>query len=140
MTWVEWYGPDHPPALEEVGAYIGTGLWARSRAALEEGFQTAPRLEYSRCAMQKGWNVKYKKGSRALCTMYPMEGYFLALVIIGQREEAGMPALLPQLHEATQALYRRTPFLMGGRWMMMEIREEAALQDLLSLVRLRAGK
>ncbi len=137
MTWYEWYGPDHPPTLEEVEAYIRTDLWSRGRAALEGGFQTAPRLEYSRCSMQKGWNIKYKKGGRALCTMYPMEGYYLAMVVIGQREEEKIPVLLPLLSEPTQALYYRTPCPMGSRWLMMEIREEEALRDLLSLVKLR---
>ena len=50
-----------------------------------------------------------------------------------------MPALLPYLGEATQALYRRTPCSMGSRWLMMEIREEEALRDLLTLVKLRMG-
>jgi AraC family transcriptional regulator len=88
--------------------------------------------------MQKGWNVKYKKGGRALCTLYPMAGHFLALVVIGQREEQSMPDVLPELKEETQALYHRTPSLMGGRWLMLNIADDAALQDLISLVRLRA--
>ena len=139
MEWHEWYGPDHPPAFDEISAYVGSGLWDGAREALESAFQTAPRLEYSRCAMQKGWNVKYKKGGRALCTLYPMAGQFIALVVIGQREEANMPSVLPVLKENTQALYHRTPFSMGGRWLMLKVEDEAALKDLMSLVRLRAA-
>ncbi len=139
MEWHEWYGQDHAPAFEEISSFVDSALWNEAREALEDGFQVAPRLEYSRCSMQKGWNVKYKKGGRSLCTLYPMAGHFLALVVIGQREEAGMPFVLPKLNEGTQALYHRTPSLMGGRWLMLKVEDEAALADLISLVRLRSA-
>lgn len=139
MEWHEWFGPDHAPAFEEISSFVDLSLWDEARAAIESGFQAAPRLEYSRCSMQKGWNVKYKKGGRALCTLYPMAGHFLALVVIGQREEMGMPHVLPGLNEETQALYHRTPSSMGGRWMMLKVEDEAALRDLVSLVRLRSA-
>ncbi len=139
MEWHEWYGQDHAPAFEEISSFVDSALWNEAREALEGGFQVAPRLEYSRCSMQKGWNVKYKKGGRSLCTLYPMAGHFLALVVIGQREEAGMPFVLPKLNEGTQALYHRTPSLMGGRWLMLKVEDEAALADLISLVRLRTA-
>lgn len=139
MEWHEWYGPDHAPAFEEISSFVGSSLWDEAREALEGGFQVAPRLCYSKCSMQKGWNVKYKKGGRSLCTLYPEALHFLALVVIGQREEQGMPFVLPKLKEETQALYHRTPFSLGGRWLMLKIGDEAALADLISLVRLRSA-
>ena len=139
MEWHEWYGPDHPPAFEEISAFVNSALWGKAREALESGLHVAPRLEYSGCSMQKGWNVKYKKGGRSLCTLYPMAGYFIALVVIGQREEANMPPVLPGLNEDTQALYHRTPFSLGGRWLMLKVADEPAVRDLIALVRLRAA-
>jgi hypothetical protein len=139
MEWHEWYGPDHAPGFEEISSFVDSTLWDEARGTLEDGFQVAPRLEYSRCSMQKGWNVKYKKSGRSLCTLYPMAGYFLALVVIGQREELSIPAVLPALNEETKALYHRTPVSMGCRWLMLKVGDEAALQDLISLVRLRAA-
>jgi hypothetical protein len=139
MEWHEWYGPDRAPAFEEISSLVDVNLWSEAREALEDEFQVAPRLEYSRCSMQKGWNVKYKKSGRALCTLYPMAGYFLALVVIGQKEEAGMPSMFPKLNGETQALYSRTPVSMGSRWLMLKVGDESALADLMLLVRLRAA-
>jgi hypothetical protein len=31
--------------------------------------------------------VKYQNSGKSLCTLYPMEGYFIALVVIGAKEE-----------------------------------------------------
>jgi hypothetical protein len=139
MEWHEWYGPDHAPGFEEISSFVDSTFWDEARGTLEGGIQVAPRLEYSRCSMQKGWNVKYKKGGRSLCTLYPMAGHFLALVVIGKREEVNMPIVLPELNEQTQALYHRTPSSMGGRWLMLKVGDEFALHDLISLVRLRAA-
>lgn len=44
-------------------------------------------MDYSTCSFQPGWNVKYKKGGKSLCTLYPMDGYFIALVVVGPKEE-----------------------------------------------------
>ncbi len=139
MQWYEWYGPDHPPAYGEISAFVNSPLWDQARAALESSFQVAPRLEYSGCSGQKGWNVKYKKSGRSLCTLYPMAGHFIALVVLGNREEANMPDVLPKLNVDTKALYQRTPFSLGGRWLMLKVTDEAALHDLISLVKLRAA-
>ncbi len=139
MQWDAWYGPEQSPDLEEIAAFVGNGLWEKARSGLETGFHTAPRLNYSSCSMQKGWNVKYKTGGRALCTLYPMAGYFLALIVIGQREEKGTAALLESLGEGTRQLYHHTAPAMGARWLMLKIDTEEALEDLMLLVKLRAA-
>jgi hypothetical protein len=28
----------------------------------------------------RGWNIKYQKSGKSICTIYPQQGYFLALV------------------------------------------------------------
>ena len=42
------------------------------------------KIAYSNCAMDnnvwRGWNIKYQKSGKSLCTIYPQQGYFLALV------------------------------------------------------------
>lgn len=74
-----------------------------------------------------------------MCTLYPMAGHFLALVVTGRREEEGMPALLSSLSDEARELYHRTPISMGGRWLMLKVDSEASLSDLLHLARLRAA-
>ena len=111
MQWYEWYGPDRAPSLEEVAAFVKNGLWAKARGEIEHSFHVTPRMEYSGCTGQKGWNIKYKKAGRSLCTLYPMDGFFISLVVIGRREEEHtMQQVLPSLGEETRALYERTPF------------------------------
>ncbi|KAB2952754.1 DUF3788 family protein [Heliorestis acidaminivorans] len=36
---------------------------------MEEAYQAKPHITYSKCSAQPGWNVKYKKSGKSLCTL-----------------------------------------------------------------------
>lgn len=86
MNWDSLYKQNHQPTLKEVSGYINNKLWEDLNYFLRETYKTDPELSYSQCSMQRGWNVKYRKSGKSLCTLYPMEGYFIALVVIGYKE------------------------------------------------------
>jgi AraC family transcriptional regulator len=90
--------------------------------------------------MQYGWNVKYKKGGRSLCTLYPQEGSFLALVVIGQREIAEAEILLPFLSAYVQQVFAETKTGMQQKWLMIEVKNTEVLEDVKQLVALRRPK
>ncbi len=52
------------------------------------------QLEYSKCSLKPGWNVKYKKSGKALCALYPMEDYFIDAGEIGKNYGAMKSRLL----------------------------------------------
>ena len=101
--------------------------------------RTVPRIEYSRCGMAPGWNVKYKKGGRALCTLYPAAGSFTCLVCIGQREAMAAEALLPLCSPPVRQLYHTASPLNGSRWLMIPVTDEAVLTDVKELIGIRAA-
>jgi len=101
--------------------------------------RTVPRIEYSRCGMAPGWNVKYKKGGRALCTLYPAAGSFTCLVCIGQREAMAAEALLPLCSPPVRQLYHTASPLNGSRWLMIPVTDEAVLTDVKALIGIRAA-
>jgi len=51
---------------------------------LRENYKVKSKLAYSSCAMDnniwRGWNIKYQKSGKSLCTIYPQQGHFLVLV------------------------------------------------------------
>lgn len=74
MVWNEKFGATHIPSWEDIRKYIGAGKpnWDKFTAYIEETYGVKPKIEYSGCSAQPGWNVKYKKSSKSLCTLYPM--------------------------------------------------------------------
>lgn len=135
--WSELYDQNRQPALNDIENYIDSPLFSDFCSFLESSYGIAPRFEYSRCSMQKGWNIKYKKRGKSLCTIYPMKDYFIVLVVIGEKELNEAEMLAPVCCEYIQRLLTETPFSLGGKWLMIEVRDQAVLDDVQKLVQLR---
>ncbi|NLI92771.1 MAG: DUF3788 domain-containing protein [Peptococcaceae bacterium] len=94
-------------------------------------------MTFSKCSAQPGWNIKYQKNSKSLCTLYPMEGFFIGLVVVGAKEEEEVEMELGTFTPYVQGLYRKTSFSCGGRWLMIEVKEKSVLQDIKRLIAAR---
>ena len=49
--------------------------------------------------------MKFKKAGKSLCVVYPKNGYFTALVVVGNREKEHVENQLPLLSKEIQELY-----------------------------------
>ena len=85
MEWCTLYDMNHEPKMEQIDAFVHSECWDRLREYLEDTYQVLPKIEYSRCSGKPGWNVKYRKSSRALCTLYPDDGFFTCMISIGRK-------------------------------------------------------
>lgn len=128
------------PSLATISTYVKSPLFDSLCKHVETEYQSRPVLEYSRCSLQYGWNVKYKKAGRTLCTLYPMEGYYIALIIIGDREQTETESRLPFFTEYLQKLYHETKPGMGQRWLMISVTDEAVLEDVKKCIAIRRGE
>lgn len=125
------------PTREMIDRYVNSSLWNELCSNIEETYAVKPLTEYSKCKMQPGWNMKYKKSGRALATLYPMEGYFLALVVIGNHEKELTELVLSSFSEYLQKLYADTEICMGQKWLMIEVKDSKVLRDVKELISIR---
>ena len=140
MNWNERYPKDQQPTLNEMEQFIGSPLWGRFCAAVEQHYGVKPVTEHSRCSGAPGWNLKYKKSGRSLCTLYPSSGYFTCLLAIGGEAAADADLAIGAFCEYTRMLYRNAIPFNGYRWMMVEVRDERILNDTLALIAIRAAR
>ena len=141
MDWNSLYDSSRMPDNDNIIDFIGKAapLWVELETYLENTYHVSPKMSYSKCAAQPGWNVKYQKGGKSLCTLYPMEDFFIALVVVGIKEEAEVEAAITlglftdYLHE----MYQRVAFSCGGRWLMIRVTERAVLEDVKRLISIR---
>lgn len=138
-NWAQLFPMDQQPSLEELDRYADSPLWQSLRAYLKEAYGAEPRMEYSRCGLEPGWNVKFKKGSKALTTVYLRPGYVTAMVSVAPKDEAAAEGVLLTCTETTRTLYRRTASSKMGRWLMIDLTSPEVLEDVKALLRLRAG-
>ena len=133
------FSSDKEPLWQDFENFIGNNLWTKFNVYIKEAYKIQPNVNYSVCSAQRGWNVKYKKGGKALCTLYPEKGYFIALIVIGEKEEFAVNAMLPAFTQYTQNLYANTAAMKKmGRWLMVNVTDENILKDVIALINIKA--
>lgn len=126
------------PTIHEIADYIGNPLFPAFCTQIKTCYACPELIEFSSCSMEKGWNVKFKKAGKALCTIYPREGYFTVMVVAGRKEKDRVEAMLPDCSQALQELYHQTKEGNGQRWLMIDLEDEDELyRDVFALIRIR---
>jgi len=139
MKWSGLFNNTQIPSYKDIEQYIGEGvpIWLDLLSYIEKSYQVQPKITFSKCSAQPGWNIKYQKSGKSLCTLYPMEGYFIALVVVGAKEEPEVEMALETFTSYIQRLYRNTSFSCGGRWLMVEVKNKVVLEDIKELIAIR---
>lgn len=130
--------PKITPMLEDIEEYIHNPLFHEFCERLTRNTPLTMKVAFSACTWEYGWNIKCKKNSRTLCTIYPRAGYFSILLIIGRNEKERVEAMLPQLHDTIQTTYHKTKEGNGQRWLQLDLEDAGKLyEDVLKLLVLR---
>jgi len=144
MQWNELYTSKNEPSESQIKEYSNTPLWDDLDTHMRQTYNIKPKLAFSNCAMDKGmwkgWNVKYKKSGKALCTLYPKQGHLLALVPVGEREMTEAELLAPLCTEYTQDLFKRSAAGRTSTSLAFEIENDDVLQDMKKFIALRVAK
>ena len=136
-NWTQLVPMDRKPSVEELDQYADNPLWPELRQYLKDAYGAEPRMDYSRCGLEPGWNVKFKKGSKALATVYLRPGYVTAMVSVAPKDEDAAEGVLLTCTEYTQTLYRNTASSKMGRWLMIDLTSPEVLEDFKALLALR---
>jgi len=126
------------PTLDEIGAYVGSPAWGQFCSVIKAAYACCEKIEYSACSMERGWNVKFKKAGKSLCTIYPRELYVTVMVVVGRKEAPLVEAVLSECTPELQAIYHQTKEGNGQRWLMVDLEDSGGIyQDLLRLLQIR---
>lgn len=128
------------PSLEEIGETIRNPLFGQFCEELQAAHNCRESIDFSACSMEPGWNVKFKKSGRSLCTIYPRESYFTVMAVVGRREKERFEAALPDCSPQMQEIYHRTREVNGQRWLMIDLEDRDGLyQDVFRLLAIRSA-
>ncbi len=143
MTWYEMFPKEKEPRDEQIKDYVSNPLWDTLAGDLTAAYNVKPKLSYSGCSMDggawMGWNVKYKKSGKALCTLYPKQDYFVALVAVGAKEQNEADLLAPLCGDYARELYNRSRPGHMGRSLAFEVTSEEILRDMEKFIALRVA-
>ncbi len=126
------------PTLEEIGYFVQNPVFERFCAKMRERYQCGEKVEFSSCSWERGWNIKFKKSGKTLCTLYPREAYFTLMIVVGKKEKEAVEAILPECSLRLAEIYEQTAEGNGQRWLMVDIEDEDdTYRDVFRLIEIR---
>lgn len=126
------------PELSDIGAWVDNPAFEEFLAWIKETYAVEPSVEFSKCSMDRGWNVKYKKGSKSLCVLYVRSGWFIVMVTLNAKQVAELEVFLPTFSAAFQKLYQDTPLFNGGKWLSVGVKGPEQLDEVRRLILMKA--
>jgi hypothetical protein len=128
------------PTLEEIDAYINApvrSLWLELNSFIQAQFRSAPKIQYSVCAGKPGWNVKYQKSGKSICTLYPEKDCFVALVVVRLDLAELIAGAEQPFHPQILSLVRTAKPFNNTLWLMITIADRTVLDSVMDLLDLK---
>lgn len=125
----------HQPTDQEMLETIqDTTLWVQMREYLAAAYDIPPELiNYG----TYGWTLRYRKGGRTLCSLYPERGAFSMLIVLGKKEVENALAIVEQFNAKIRQVFAETPQLHDGRWLWIRVLEQSDVDGIIELLKLK---
>ena len=134
LPWDAAWPQDRKPTRSDLVDWVKNPAFETLLSWVEETYGTEPLIEFSKCSMDRGWNVKFRKGSKPLCTLYVRDGWFTAMVTLGAEQRMELEALLPTFSAPFRKLYQDTPPMKAGKWLVMDVKGPEQLEEVQRLI------
>lgn len=130
----------HTPTFEEIKVYMNTegyALWDGIHRFIQETYGSKPKTAYSKCSGKPGWNIKYQKSGKSICTLYPEKNGFVVLVVITLELASIVQNMKSEIGaEILNMINTAKPF-NGTVWLMIPVYNENVLEDLKKILSLK---
>jgi hypothetical protein len=127
---------NYMPTEYEIKEYINNDLWDHFCQYMKNTYNVQPKFEFSKCNWEFGWNVKFKKGSKSLCTVYPRKNYFTVLIVIGKKET--FENIFSSFSYDIQQIYKETKEGNNQKWLMIDLEDnDQRYEDIKKIIEIR---
>ena len=130
----------HTPTFEEIAGYINKPaaiLWHEFNSFIQENYKSSPKITFSKCSAKPGWNVKYQKSGKSLCTIYPEKDGFIVLIVITLDLMPVIEAISRELDPSVLDIIESAKPFNGTKWLMIPVSDEASLNSTRELLMLK---
>ncbi len=128
----------HEPTAEEMVSFIGERAkeaWLEIRRFLEDRYELAPETIFY--GAKYGWTVRYRKGGKTLCSLFPEKGGFTVLIVLGKKEAEKALAIRDELSSKIRKLLGDTEQLHDGRWLWIRLLTTSDTDDVKKLLQVK---
>jgi len=112
----------HKPTEDEMANFIGEpakGVWVEIRRFIEEHYDIIPETVFG--GAKYGWEVRYRKSGKTLCSLTPEKGGVMVLIVLGKKESEKALSMRNELSPKMFKLIENTKQLRDGRWLWIRL-------------------
>lgn len=123
---------EHEPTRKEIAQALGqtSSLWEELIQFISDNYQM--EAEFIHYGKKYGWTMRYRKSGKALTSLFPAEGYFVAQVVLNP--EQTQKALAASLGKNTIEMIENAHAYHDGRWLWIGVKSKRTLKDVKELL------
>ena len=126
------------PTEEEIVSFIGEQTkeaWLEIRQFLEDRYDLVPETIFY--GAKYGWTIRYRKGGKTLCSLFPEKGGFTVLIVLGKKESEKALSIRDELSSKIYKLLGNTEQLHDGRWLWIRLLTTSDTDDVKKLLQIK---
>lgn len=130
----------YTPTYDEISDYIkkpARDLWQDMNSFIQRKYEVFPKITYSKCSAKPGWNVKYQKSGKSLCTLYPEKESFIVLVVVTLDLVPVIESNASQFEVCVMETVRTAKPFNGTVWLMIQVENKTVLDNVKHLILLK---
>lgn len=131
------------PSLKQILDYMNDYArenWKDISNFFENEYKATPSVSYSSCSAMPGWNVKYKKGSKSLCTIYPDKEYFTILLVVNNDAVNKIMQEESKYSKYFLDVIRNSGSLNDCKWLMIGVDDSLVVEDIKRVVNIKNNR
>lgn len=127
---------EHRPTGEEILAAVGSSRawWENLNRFVAENYRT--REDFAFYGKNYGWALRFRKGGKALLSMYPGQDSFTVQIILGPTQAE--KALSLDIGENARKIIQEAHQFAEGRWVFLRVESEQDLADVEQLLMVKS--
>lgn len=128
---------EHQPTMREISTSVGSmkDLWDSLERFVAENYRT--KRDFAFYGKNYGWAVRFRKGGKALLSMYPVEGSFTVQIVLG--ETPAKKAYSLRLGKNAKNVLGRAHQFPEGRWLFIRVISKQDIRDIQQLLLLKTS-
>jgi len=126
------------PTEEEIASFIGERAkeaWLEIKRFIEDRYDFVPETMFY--GKKYGWTVRYRKGGKTLCSLFPEKGGFTVLIVLGKKESEKALSMRDELSSKIYKLLGDTKQLHDGRWLWIRLLAASDTDDVKQLLQIK---
>jgi hypothetical protein len=126
------------PSEEEMTNFIGEPArraWLEIRKFIEDHYDIMPETIFG--GAKYGWEVRYRKSGKTLCSLTPEKGAFTVLIVLGKKESEKALSTRDELSSKIYKLIENTKQLHDGRWLWIRLSTASGTEDVKKLLQMK---